>query len=137
MLHGYVFILHVVGLRLRRVERSVHILRDVYFALLATRAGHARDAANGLFARLDETAGLCIQLLQKLGDQPALLVCQGISQMRLLNLLILILYGDGLRRLQRLQRFLREFLCVHKGSPPLTFFDYYRLSIPVCQMNKL
>ena len=67
MLHGYVFILHVVGLRLRRVERSVHILRDVYFALLATRAGHARDAANGLFARLDETAGLCIQLLQKLG----------------------------------------------------------------------
>ena len=55
-------------------------------------------------------------------DEPLLLRHQGIEQMLLLNLHVLVFYSSILCKSDGLQGFLRKFLCIHSVSSSLCRF---------------
>ena len=93
MLHRDVFVLHLFGGLFRVNEELVHLLGDVYLALLSARtadAGHLADDIQHLGRQIVRRNP---HLHQELGNQAVFLVEQGIGQVRGFNLHILVLNG--------------------------------------------
>ena len=113
MLDGDEVVLHALGKLFRLRQCLIDLARDIEAVGLPAGAGHARELVDlrrdGGIQALDGNA----HLFQKLRHKAAVLLQQRREQMHLLDLLVLILNGQLLGRLNGLQRFLRIILCVH------------------------
>ena len=78
------------------------------------KSGTAGDQENESGFSVRNYNGNYTDFLQKLGHQSPVLPQQGQQQVQLFQLLMMILLGDLLGGLHRLQRFLRIILKVHK-----------------------
>ena len=115
MLHADIFILHLLGLALGGVQRSVKVTANIDLVGVTAAAGHTRQLFDLLHGCLRKGVGVSAQGGQQLRDKPVLLLCQGGEQMFLLYGVICILYSDALRRLQRFHRFLGKLIGVHSA----------------------
>ena len=113
MLDGDEVVLHALGKLFRLRQCLIDLARDIEAVGLPAGAGHARQLVDlrrdGGVQALDGNA----HFLQQLRHKAVVLLQQRREQMHLLDLLVLILNGQLLGRLNGLQRFLRIILCVH------------------------
>ena len=120
MLHGHEFILHGLGLLLRRGKRGVHVGADIEAIRLPAhfhpgQLVHFRPGG-GL-----QTLHRHIHFPQQLRNQSALLLQQCQKQMHLFQLLVGILNRQLLGALDSLQRLLRIVIEVHLPYLPFVF----------------
>ena len=118
MLHADVFILHLFGLLLRRIEGTVQVAGDVDLFGVTSGAGHPGQRLHLLQGSLGKGVGVRAQLGEQLGDQSLLLLGQRGQHVFLLHRLVGIFHRKALRTLQRLHGLLRQLIHVHKCVPP-------------------
>ena len=113
MLDRNIVVLHAVCERLGAVERIVNGARDVEAVRLTARAGHAGQLLKLLRHGGVQTLHRDAHLLQQLRHKTAVLPQQRCQQVHLLDLLVLILYSQLLRGLDRSKGLLRIFFSIH------------------------
>ena len=113
MFDGNVVVLHVGGDLFGLIQRRIDRARYIELIGLAARTGHARKLLKLLRHGSVQTFDRNAHFFQQLRNKSAVLPQQRGQQVGLLDLLILILYGQLLCGLDRLQRFLCIFLSIH------------------------
>ena len=118
MLYAYIFILHALGFVFSFCKGCIHVRGDVDFSRFTPRPCDGWD-------RVDLPADLSLQgggirphLFQQLRDEAVILSQKGGCKVLLLYLHVVVFNGDVLCLLDRLQRFLCEFLSVHTSHTP-------------------
>ena len=113
MLHGNVFVLHVLRLLFGRVERPVQLRRDIDPVSLPAAARHLRAAFHRGAHGLRERVRVLAHARQKARDERILLLKKREQKMFFIHLLIVVLDGNALCPLDRLDRALRKFADIH------------------------
>ena len=114
MLDADVVILHRLGLAGGGAQHLIGGLGDINLVRVTAGAGHTGQRRE-LFGRGGgKTAGVHVQLLQKLGDEALLLRCKGVEQMLRLQGVVLVLHGQLLRGLKGFQRLLGILIGIHR-----------------------
>ena len=114
VLYRDILILHVVGGFLRLIQHLINLVGNIDFPGFPSGTGHMRQRLHGAAGVRLQSFRRYAHFQQQLGDQPLILRQQGIEEVFLFQLHILMLDGDILSRLDGFQGFLGEFLGVHK-----------------------
>ena len=111
-----IFVLHRIRNLFRFGKHHIDILCDINFSCLSSRTGDAGHLVNLLFDRLHKCLRVLAHLFKQLGNQALINFQQRIQQMLLLDLHIVVFQCQIVCKLDGLQRFLGEFLCIHSRS---------------------
>ena len=112
-----IFVLHVLGLLLRLGQRGVHGLGDIDLVHLPAGAGNPGNTLDLPVAGGGHALHVDLGLLQDLSSRAVLLVQEGVKQVLLVDLHVLVADGTALRLPDGFNGFLGEFLDVHIATP--------------------
>ena len=114
MLDTDVFVLHRLGLAGSSAQDLIGGLRDIDLVRVTAGAGHTGQRRE-LFGHCGgKAAGVYVQLLEQLRDEPLLLRCQCVQQVFRLQCIVLVLHSQLLSSLQRFQRLLGILIGIHR-----------------------
>ncbi len=119
MLHGHVFVPHLLRLVLGMNQNIVQILSHVYL-----RSGHLYPGGKPALRVVGKVLLLYLHLLDQLRNQTVFLAQQRRKQMFLLQLLIAVLIGKLFTIVNRFDRFLCKLLNVHNHTSSFCLFAY-------------
>ena len=118
MLHGDEVVLHLGGLLFRGVQRLIQRLRDIYFIRLPGRSGDLGQRAHRAGQGGGEAVHRDAHPVDQLTDEAVLLLQQRQQQMGLADLLVAVVHGKALGRLDGFHALLGETIEIHNQNLP-------------------
>ena len=116
MFYRYEIIFHAGSFFFCLPQCTVYVLRYIDLVCLPTASGYCRQIINGVFQLNLYVIDRHAHFLKQLRNQTALLLQQSTQQVYLFDLLVLVLHCKTICSLNRFQRLLCQFLCVHENS---------------------